>query len=125
MSNLYAVSAQKPTAVSQAVVLAFTAPDARNLLLRCARAGDGGALTGCVAGRLCSKGARVELYESSQDGLVPALEIPLNGSIMALLPFRPRGEAQDLVFVLTDRCARRRACAGRVTTTHAAWRGAE
>ncbi len=67
-------------------------------------------MTGGVAGWPCSKGARVELYESSQDGLVPALEIPLNGSIMALLPFRPRGEAQDLVFVLTDRCDMR-ACA--------------
>ena len=64
----YVVKSSKPTCVSHAVVGAFTAPGARDLIV--------------------AKTTRLELFSVEEDGLAPEFEAPLYGRIAAMELYR-------------------------------------
>ncbi|WVZ13509.1 hypothetical protein V8G54_011075 [Vigna mungo] len=51
-------------------------------------------------GRKCT---RIEIHSISPQGLEPMLDVPIYGRIATLELFRPRGEAQDYLFIVTER----------------------
>ncbi|KAF7120412.1 hypothetical protein RHSIM_Rhsim13G0119500 [Rhododendron simsii] len=49
------------------------------------------------------KCTRIEIHLLSPQGLQPMLDVPIYGRIATLELFRPHGEAQDLLFIATER----------------------
>ncbi|XP_047333166.1 DNA damage-binding protein 1-like [Impatiens glandulifera] len=79
----YVVTAHKPTNVTHSCVGNFTSPQELNLII--------------------AKCTRVEIHLLTPEGLQPLLDVPLYGRIATLELFRPHGEAQDLLFIATER----------------------
>ncbi|KAF5752708.1 hypothetical protein HS088_TW01G00624 [Tripterygium wilfordii] len=79
----YVVTAHKPTNVTHSCVGNFTSPQELNLII--------------------AKCTRIEIHLLTAQGLQPLLDVPLYGRIATLELFRPHGEAQDLLFVATER----------------------
>ncbi|KAL9818275.1 putative transcription factor WD40-like family [Arabidopsis thaliana] len=79
----YAVTAQKPTCVTHSCVGNFTSPQELNLIV--------------------AKSTRIEIHLLSPQGLQTILDVPLYGRIATMELFRPHGEAQDFLFVATER----------------------
>lgn len=83
MSYLYAVTAQKSTAVNFSIVCQFTSSNEKNLIL--------------------AKGNHIEVYLIKEDGLSLLTDISLFGSVKSLEYYRPALTNQDVLFVLTER----------------------
>eukprot|EP01135_Chromosphaera_perkinsii_P006121 Nk52_evm1s407 gene=Nk52_evmTU1s407 len=83
MSFNYVVTAQKPTAVHHALTGNFTAPDCQNLIL--------------------GKCTRIEIHVCTPEGLKPFLDVGVYGRIAIMELYRPKGYAQDVLFVSTER----------------------
>nr|XP_027191973.1 DNA damage-binding protein 1 isoform X1 [Cicer arietinum] len=79
----YVVTAHKPTNVTHSCVGNFTGPQDLNLIV--------------------AKCTRIEIHMLSANGLQSVLDVPLYGRIATLELFRPHGEAQDLLFIATER----------------------
>ncbi|XP_047339396.1 DNA damage-binding protein 1 [Impatiens glandulifera] len=79
----YAVTAHKPTNVTHSCVGYFTGSQELNLII--------------------AKCTRIEIHLLTPQGLQPLLDVPIYGRIATLELFRPRGEAQDLLFIATER----------------------
>ncbi|CAM0881522.1 unnamed protein product [Alopecurus aequalis] len=79
----YVVTAHKPTAVSRSCVGNFTAPHQLNLIV--------------------AKCTHIEIYLLTPQGLQLMLDVPLYGTITTLELFRSRSEAQDFLFIGTER----------------------
>ncbi|PIA41691.1 hypothetical protein AQUCO_02200250v1 [Aquilegia coerulea] len=79
----YVVTAHKPTSVSHSCVGNFTGPQELNLII--------------------AKCTRIEIHLLTPQGLQPMLDVPIYGRIATLELFRPYGEAQDLLFIATDK----------------------
>lgn len=79
MASNYIVSAQKPTAITHAVVGNFTAPGDLNLVL--------------------AKTNRIELLSITPAGLKPFREVPIFGRIAAVKAFRPPSEVNFYMFL--------------------------
>jgi DNA damage-binding protein 1 len=79
----YVVTANKPTAVNKSLVGNFTGPNDLNLII--------------------SKCTRIEIHLITPEGLQPMLDVGIYGRISAMELFRPKGEKQDLLFLLTER----------------------
>jgi hypothetical protein len=83
MSYLYAVTAQKSTAVNFSLVCYFTSPNEKNLIL--------------------AKGNHLEVYSLKENGLTLITDVSLFGTVRCLDFYRPYGTTQDVLFVLTER----------------------
>ncbi|TYH85796.1 hypothetical protein ES332_D02G293700v1 [Gossypium tomentosum] len=79
----YVVTAHKPTNVTHSCVGNFTSPQELNLIV--------------------AKCARIEIHLLTAQGLQPMLDVPIYGRIATLELFRPHGEAQDFLFIATER----------------------
>ncbi|KAL6991609.1 DNA damage-binding protein 1a [Sarracenia purpurea var. burkii] len=79
----YVVTAHKPTNVTHSCVGNFTGPQELNLII--------------------AKCTRIEIHLLTPQGLQPMLDVPIYGRIATLELFRPHGEAQDLLFIATER----------------------
>ncbi|OAY75001.1 DNA damage-binding protein 1a [Ananas comosus] len=79
----YVVTAHKPTNVTHSCVGNFTGPQELNLII--------------------AKCTRIEIHLLAPHGLQPMLDVPIYGRIATLELFRPHGEAQDFLFVATER----------------------
>ncbi|OAY47208.1 DNA damage-binding protein 1 [Manihot esculenta] len=79
----YVVTAQKPTNVTHSCVGNFTSPQELNLII--------------------AKCTRIEIHLLTPQGLQPMLDVPIYGRIATLELFRPHGEAQDFLFIATER----------------------
>ncbi|KAJ1405368.1 WD40/YVTN repeat-like-containing domain superfamily [Sesbania bispinosa] len=79
----YVVTAHKPTNVTHSCVGNFTGPQDLNLII--------------------AKCTRIEIHLLSPQGLQPLLDVPIYGRIATLELFRPHGEAQDYLFIATER----------------------
>ncbi|KAK3200235.1 hypothetical protein Dsin_023650 [Dipteronia sinensis] len=79
----YVVTAHKPTNVTHSCVGNFTAPQELNLIV--------------------AKCTRIEIHLLTPQGLQPMLDVPIYGRIATLELFRPHGEAQDFLFIATER----------------------
>uniref|UniRef100_A0A2P2KL64 Uncharacterized protein n=1 Tax=Rhizophora mucronata TaxID=61149 RepID=A0A2P2KL64_RHIMU len=79
----YVVTAQKPTNVTNSCVGNFTSPQELNLII--------------------AKCTRIEIHLLTPQGLQPMLDVPIYGRIATLELFRPHGEAQDFLFIATER----------------------
>ncbi|KOM28694.1 hypothetical protein LR48_Vigan564s000400 [Vigna angularis] len=79
----YVVTAHKPTNVTHSCVGNFTSPQDLNLII--------------------AKCTRIEIHLLSPQGLQPMLDVPIYGRIATLELFRPHGEAQDYLFIATER----------------------
>ncbi|KAK0578137.1 hypothetical protein LWI29_005699 [Acer saccharum] len=79
----YVVTAHKPTNVTHSCVGNFTAPQELNLIL--------------------AKCTRIEIHLHTPKGLQLKLDVPIYGRIATLELFRPHGEAQDFLFIATER----------------------
>ncbi|XP_010537808.1 PREDICTED: DNA damage-binding protein 1a [Tarenaya hassleriana] len=79
----YVVTAHKPTNVTHSCVGNFTSPQELNLIV--------------------AKCTRVEIHLLTPQGLQPMLDVPIYGRIATLELFRPHGEAQDFLFIATER----------------------
>ncbi|XP_022762655.1 DNA damage-binding protein 1a-like [Durio zibethinus] len=79
----YVVSAHKPTNVTHSCVGNFTNPQELNLII--------------------AKCTRIEIHLLTPQGLQPMLDVPIYGRIATLELFRPHGEAQDFLFIATER----------------------
>ncbi|KAH7654344.1 DNA damage-binding protein 1 [Dioscorea alata] len=79
----YVVTAHKPTNVTHSCVGNFTAPQELNLII--------------------AKCTRIEIHLLTTQGLQPMLDVPIYGRIATLELFRPHGEAQDFLFIATER----------------------
>ncbi|XP_050221597.1 DNA damage-binding protein 1 [Mercurialis annua] len=79
----YVVTAQKPTNVTHSCVGNFTGPQELNLII--------------------AKCTRIEIHLLTPQGLQPMLDVPIYGRIATLELFRPHGEAQDFLFIATER----------------------
>lgn len=79
----YVVTAHKPTNVTHSCVGNFTGPQELNLII--------------------AKCTRIEIHLLTAQGLQPLLDVPIYGRIATLELFRPHGEAQDLLFISTER----------------------
>ncbi|CAL0325072.1 unnamed protein product [Lupinus luteus] len=79
----YVVTAHKPTNVTHSCVGNFTSPHDLNLIL--------------------AKCTRIEIHLLSPHGLQAMLDVPIYGRIATLELFRPYGEAQDYLFIATER----------------------
>jgi len=79
----YVVTAHKPSVVTHSVVGNFTSPEKRDLLL--------------------ARSTRIELYSISREGLIPLVELPINGVIVVMRLVRPPGEDRDNLMILTQR----------------------
>ena len=80
---MYVVTAQKPTATTVAITSNFTGPDDLNLIL--------------------AKNSKIEIHTISPEGLRHYMDLNINGCVTCMQSFRPKGEDQDVVFVLTRR----------------------
>lgn len=81
MTHNYVVTAQKSTAVFNAISGNFTSPTDLNLILD----------------KLC----RIEVHLVTAEGLRSLKEIPLNGRISVIKSFRMPNEDKDLLFIMT------------------------
>lgn len=79
----YVVTAHKPTNVTHSCVGNFTGPQELNLII--------------------AKCTRIEIHLLTAQGLQPMLDVPIYGRIATLQLFRPHGEAQDFLFIATER----------------------
>ncbi|CAN1331562.1 DNA damage-binding protein 1 [Linum perenne] len=79
----YVVTAHKPTNVTHSCVGNFTSPQELNLII--------------------AKCTRIEIHLLTPQGLQPLLDVPIYGRIATLELFRPHGEAQDFLFIATER----------------------
>uniref|UniRef100_A0A1D1YWE8 DNA damage-binding protein 1 n=2 Tax=Anthurium amnicola TaxID=1678845 RepID=A0A1D1YWE8_9ARAE len=79
----YVVTAHKPTNVTHSCVGNFTSPQELNLII--------------------AKCTRIEIHLLAPHGLQPMLDVPIYGRIATLELFRPHGEAQDFLFIATER----------------------
>ncbi|KAI9079024.1 hypothetical protein K1719_039024 [Acacia pycnantha] len=79
----YVVTAHKPTAVFHSCVGNFTSPQDLNLII--------------------AKCTRIEIHLLTPQGLQPMLDVPIYGRIATVELFRPHGEAQDFLFIATER----------------------
>ncbi|XP_022762657.1 DNA damage-binding protein 1a-like isoform X2 [Durio zibethinus] len=79
----YVVSAHKPTNVTHSCVGNFTNPQELNLII--------------------AKCTRIEIHLLTPQGLQPMFDVPIYGRIATLELFRPHGEAQDFLFIATER----------------------
>ncbi|PPD68341.1 hypothetical protein GOBAR_DD34788 [Gossypium barbadense] len=79
----YVVTAHKPTNVTHSCVGNFTSPQELNLIV--------------------AKCTRIEIHLLTAQGLQPMLDVPIYGRIATLELFRPHGEAQDFLFIATER----------------------
>ncbi|XWS62379.1 hypothetical protein CRYUN_Cryun06bG0005900 [Craigia yunnanensis] len=79
----YVVTAHKPTNVTHSCVGNFTSPQELNLIT--------------------AKCTRIEIHLLTPQGLQPMLDVPIYGRIATLELFRPYGEAQDFLFIATER----------------------
>ncbi|XP_010434237.1 PREDICTED: DNA damage-binding protein 1b [Camelina sativa] len=79
----YVVTAQKPTCITHSCVGNFTSPQELNLIV--------------------AKSTRIEIHLLSPQGLQTILDVPLYGRIATMELFRPHGEAQDFLFIATER----------------------
>ncbi|KAH1099267.1 hypothetical protein J1N35_016188 [Gossypium stocksii] len=79
----YVVTAHKPTNVTHSCVGNFTGPQELNLIV--------------------AKCTRIEIHLLTAQGLQPMLDVPIYGRIATLELFRPHGEAQDFLFIATER----------------------
>ncbi|GMJ12602.1 damaged DNA binding protein 1A [Hibiscus trionum] len=79
----YVVTAHKPTNVTHSCVGNFTSPQELNLIV--------------------AKCTRIEIHLLTSQGLQPMLDVPIYGRIATLELFRPYGEAQDFLFIATER----------------------
>ncbi|CAK8578715.1 unnamed protein product [Lathyrus sativus] len=79
----YVVTAHKPTNVTHSCVGNFTSPQDLNLIV--------------------AKCTRIEIHLLTAHGLQSVLDVPLYGRIATLELFRPHGEAQDFLFIATER----------------------
>uniref|UniRef100_A0A5B7BQC4 DNA damage-binding protein 1 n=1 Tax=Davidia involucrata TaxID=16924 RepID=A0A5B7BQC4_DAVIN len=79
----YVVTAHKPTNVTHSCVGNFTGPQELNLII--------------------AKCTRIEIHLLTPQGLQPMLDVPIYGRIATLELFRPHGEAQDFLFIATER----------------------
>ncbi|KAJ0080763.1 hypothetical protein Patl1_11217 [Pistacia atlantica] len=79
----YVVTAHKPTNVTHSCVGNFTSPQELNLII--------------------AKCTRIEIHLLTPQGLQPMLDVPIYGRIATLELFRPHGEAQDFLFIATER----------------------
>ncbi|KAF9666475.1 hypothetical protein SADUNF_Sadunf16G0233100 [Salix dunnii] len=79
----YVVTAHKPTNVTHSCVGNFTSPQELNLII--------------------AKCTRIEINLLTPQGLQPMLDVPIYGRIATLELFRPHGEAQDFLFIATER----------------------
>lgn len=84
MTHNYVVTSHKPSEVTRSVVAGFTGPDDVNLII--------------------AKGNRLIIELVGTEGLQGIHEFPLYGRIAALEAYHLRGESQDCLFVLTERC---------------------
>ncbi|KAL8139852.1 hypothetical protein V2J09_005873 [Rumex salicifolius] len=84
MSNWnYVVTAHKPTNVTHSCVGNFTSPQELNLII--------------------AKCTRIEIHLLTPQGIQPMLDVPIYGRIATLELYRPHGEAQDFLFIATER----------------------
>lgn len=83
MSYNYVVTAHRPTKVTHSCVGNFLGGSERNLLV--------------------AKITFIEVHSIKFEGLVPALDLPIYGRIIILRLFRPPGDSQDNLLVLTDK----------------------
>ncbi|KAI3495498.1 hypothetical protein L1887_37839 [Cichorium endivia] len=79
----YVVTAHKPTNVTHSCVGNFTGSQQLNLII--------------------AKCTRIEIHLLTPQGLQPMLDVPIYGRIATLELFRPCGETQDLLFIVTER----------------------
>ncbi|KAI4365220.1 hypothetical protein MLD38_021226 [Melastoma candidum] len=79
----YVVTAHKPTNVTHSCVGNLTSPHELNLII--------------------AKCTRIEIHLLTPQGLQPMLDVPIYGRISTLELFRPHGEAQDFLFIATER----------------------
>ncbi|KAL5731679.1 DNA damage-binding protein 1a [Ranunculus cassubicifolius] len=79
----YVVTAHKPTNVTHSCVGNFTSPQELNLII--------------------AKCTRIEIHLLTPQGLQAMLDVPIYGRIATLELFRPYGEAQDFLFIATER----------------------
>jgi DNA damage-binding protein 1 len=79
----YQVTAHPATAVTHSLLGNFTSSTTQSLVL--------------------SKGTRIEVYEVTEQGLQPILDVPIYGRIGAMEKFRPNPEGLDLIFISTER----------------------
>ncbi|KAJ4810268.1 DNA damage-binding protein 1 [Rhynchospora pubera] len=79
----YVVTGHKPTNVTHSCVGNFTAPNQLNLII--------------------AKCTRIEIHLLTPHGLQPMLDVPIYGRIATLELFRPHNEAQDFLFIATQR----------------------
>ncbi|KAK6917109.1 Cleavage/polyadenylation specificity factor, A subunit, C-terminal [Dillenia turbinata] len=79
----YVVTAHKPTNVTHSCVGNFTSPQELNLII--------------------AKSTRIEIHLLTPQGLQPMMDVPIYGRIATLELFRPHGEAQDFLFIATER----------------------
>ncbi|KAE8668377.1 DNA damage-binding protein 1 [Hibiscus syriacus] len=79
----YVVTAHKPTNVTHSCVGNFSSPQELNLIV--------------------AKSTRIEIHLLTSQGLQPMLDVPIYGRIASLELFRPHGEAQDFLFIATER----------------------
>lgn len=77
------MTAHKPTNVTHSCVGNFTGPQELNLII--------------------AKCTRIEIHLLTAQGLQPMLDVPIYGRIATLQLFRPHGEAQDFLFIATER----------------------
>lgn len=77
------MTAHKPTNVTHSCVGNFTNPHDINLII--------------------AKCTRIEIHILAPQGLQPMLDVPIYGRIATLELFRPHGEAQDYLFISTER----------------------
>lgn len=83
MAYNYVATAQKPTGVTHSLTAAFTGANDTNLLL--------------------AKSTRFEVHLLTPEGLQPQHDVSLYGRIVVFEAFRAAGEAQDWLFVVTQR----------------------
>lgn len=83
MAYNYVATAQKPTSVTHSVTAAFTGPRDVNLLL--------------------AKSSRFEIHLLTAEGLLPQHDVSLYGRVAIFEAFRAPGEAQDWLFIVTQR----------------------
>ncbi|KAL5977135.1 DNA damage-binding protein 1a [Asimina triloba] len=102
----YVVTAHKPTNVTHSCVGNFTSPQELNLiiayvLLPLLSPPQFPARRWVFFGfRKCT---RIEIHLLTPQGLQPMLDVPIYGRIATLELFRPHGEAQDFLFIATER----------------------
>lgn len=79
----YVATAKKATSVGKSLVCHFTGQDDLNLVI--------------------AKGARLEIWEITPEGLQHRLDVPLYGAIATMEAYRLQDESCDRMFVLTER----------------------